>query len=301
MEDDVYQCGWAESADGFELWVRAHQDIRARGRSLQEAEEALVHEIASKRGVYHATLEYVPQLPKLAADSKYSFPELYGLAGDERFETDEPRRVPFETEDERRRRDSWRDQFFLAPCCRECGTPRGPRNEHPLRLTHVRTDYDGGFALLAGAFLHVFSERFLAQLTDDERRLLQFRPIKASQKLRHPFFELAGPPGLPTVALAGRTVTGWRCDACGARVFGYDHSADTDIGLYVARRDLPTPVPTIFTIGSRTGISLGVTADRWRALAEQPGTRGIVSRPLGALPDNQVVRVPELGPRSDRS
>ena len=101
MEEDVYLCGWTESADGFELWVKSRPGIRARGRTYREAESALLDAIAKACGVYFAVLEFSPPLPRSEFDKKYSNPELYIVCGDDRFETDEPRRVMFETEDER--------------------------------------------------------------------------------------------------------------------------------------------------------------------------------------------------------
>jgi hypothetical protein len=299
MEDDVYLCGWTQSPDGFELWVKARPRIRARGATYLAAEEGLLDAIAKALGVYFAVLEFIPPLPQSEFDKKYSTPELYTICGDDRFETDEPRRVMFETEDERAQREPWYDKFFVAPFCRDCWTPGGPRNESKITLTHVRSSYDGGFVLLANAWLRIFSERFLELLSSVERERLQFRLVDRSKRSRKTFFELIGPCGPPLIALAGRPVKGWRCPTCGARVFGYDYSPDVSISSFIAKSDLPAPLPQIFTIGTQPNVELCVTAQRWATMVDQSGTRGFVSGLLGVVPDDEVVRTPDLELRDD--
>ena len=298
MEDDVYLCGWTQSAEGFELWVRSRPHIRAQGSTYLEAEEAFLEAIIQAGGAYHAVLEFVPPLPRSEFDEKHSRPELFLIAGDDRFETDEPRRIPFETDAECAQRQSWYDAFFVAPCCKVCMMPPGRRNERRLRLTHVRSSYDGGFVLLAGAMLHVFSERFLMLLSKDERQQLQFQLVDRRRKSAKQFFELVGPSGPPFVALAGREVNGWQCSACGTRVFGYEYSPETMIHSFIAHADLPTALPPVFTVGAQPNVSLCVTAERWASLVSRPGTRGLTSRLLGVAPDDETVRIPNLKPRS---
>ena len=300
MEEDVYLCGWSKSGHGIELWVKSRPHLRSRGRTYSEAEDALLEVIARVCGVHHAVFEFVPPLPKSTFDERYSRPELYTIWGDDRCETDEPRRTPFESEAQRAVRLSWYDTFFVAPCCRDCGMPLGPRSETQLRLTQLNSSYDGGFVTLAGAMLYVFSERFLGLLSNDERERLEFRLVDRPPKSRKKFFELIGPSGPPQVALVGREPRGWRCARCDARVFGYSNSPHVAVTNFIARSDLPDPLPQIFTIGTQPNIELCATAERWAGLVGKRGTRGLISRLLGVVPDAEVVRAPELEVRNDR-
>jgi hypothetical protein len=298
MEDGIYLCRWKETSEGFELWMKSRPQIRAKGRTYLEAEDAFLATIAEVLGVYHAVLEFVPPLPHSEFDRRYATPELYVVLGDDRFEADEPRRIPFETDDERAQRQAWYDNFFTLACCRTCGFSPGSRNERPLKLRYVSNRYEGGFVYLAGASLHVFSENFLMLLSRAERRPLQFQLVDCLKKTRKQFFELVGPSGPPLVALTTGKVTGWQCTACGARVFGYDYSPDKSIYTFIARADLAQPCPEVFTIGTQPNVLLCMSAQRWADLVGQRGGRGLISRLVGVVPDDEVVRQPNLEPRN---
>jgi hypothetical protein len=297
MEDDIYLCGWAQSENGFELWLKSRPRVRARGRTYLEAEDALLQTIAEVLSVYHAVLEFVPPLPKSEFDKRYSTPELYVVRGDAGFGADEPRRIPFETKDECAQRVAWYDDFFVAPICRQCGTPGGRRSERPLKLRSVDGRYDGGHVIFAGAFLDVFSETFFMLLTASERQNVQLRLVERERRARKQFFELLGPSGPPLVAVASRQPSGWHCETCGARYFPYFWSDDASIRCFVARADLPQPVPDVFTIGTQPNVSLCMSAGRWSSLVGKRGTRGLISQLVGVVPDEEVIREPSLKPR----
>lgn len=299
MEEDVYICGWRQLDSEVELWVETRPTIRVTGKDYREAEELLLELIATKLGVHFAALELVPPLPKSDFEKRYSTPKLLTIRGDERFEMYKPGRVMFETPEERSVRQQWYDQFFVAPCCRRCWTAGGPRNETTLKLTHFRGSFDGGFVGLANIMISIYSEEFLNLLSSEERAGLDLRPVELTRQSRKRFFELLGPSGPPLVALAEHPVNGWRCPACGARVFGYQGSQEVSIDSFIAKSDLPSPLPQIFTVGSQPNVELCVTAERWATLVGQAGTRGLISHRVGAAPDNEVVREPDLPPRGD--
>jgi hypothetical protein len=299
MEDAVYICGWSKSDDGFVFWLDAKPHVRASGATYDEAMEAFLDKIVKHGGAYHAVTEFVPPLPHGDFDRRYSNPEIYSLCGDDRFETGEPRGTWFEPEDERTKREAWYDDFFSTPCCSECRSPLAPRSGLPLTLSYVKGSYDGGFVSFSRATLYVFSEKFLALLSEEERQRLEFRPVIRSKKGRKQFFELIGPSGPPEVAVRGLELGGWRCEVCDTRCFGY-WSKDSVIHDFVARSDLPNPLREVFTIGVQPNVHLCVTAERWAKMVGQPGTRGIVSQLIGVVPDEEVVRTPELTTRREQ-
>ncbi len=292
--DAVYLCGWSQSPDGFELWVKSRPHVRAKGKTLTEAEDAFLEAIRENGGAFHAVMEFIPPLPRSERDQKYTTPEIYSLCGDESFSTDEPKRIPFETEPERDDREAWYDLFFTAPCCRGCFAPQGPRNSRRLMTTSRLKNYDGAFASFAGASPRAFSETFLELLTAEERRGLRFQLIVRPKKSRKFFFELVGPEGPLPVAVEGMELAGWQCKQCGRRVFGPEYDRNNLIHDFVAMSDLPKPLPSVFTIGPHYRLQLCMTAERWATLVGKPGTRGIVSQLVGVVPDDEVVREPEL-------
>ncbi|HVU88355.1 MAG TPA: hypothetical protein VHD36_13625 [Pirellulales bacterium] len=293
-EEAVYICSWSQTEEGFEVWIKSRPDVRASGPTSDAAIETFLEVIIKRGGAYHAVLEFVPPLPESDFDRRYSQPAIVALGSNDGYETDEPKRIPFEPPEEREVRESWYDGFFKAPCCRTCGTPQGPRNQRPLHLTYARND--AGSLWFQGARLRVFSEDFLMMLSGEEHRHLTFQPVERNKRSRKRYFELLGPSGAPNVAIRGLDFSGWQCGSCGTRCFGYWSEAASMIH-FVARADLPDPLPEVFTIGPLHDLELCVTAERWSRMVGQRGTRGMVSLPIGVVPDEEVEREPELPPR----
>lgn len=297
MEHSVYVCSWSRSVRGYSLWLKLRPQVRVTAPTYAEAEEQFIEAIIASGGAMQPVMEFVPPLPVSVRDEKYSDPELYLVCGDERFETDAPRRPSNESADEREERCRWLDSFYTTPVCRTCKYTTGRRNKKQALLTHAGR-YDGafgGFGRDGGPRHQIFSERFLELLAPAERDRLSFQPTV--RKRGRKFFELVGPEGPQYVGVASLEVSGWRCAACDYRVWGY-WIEGMSINSFVARSDLSLPADGgVFTIGPYPGIKLAVTASRWSALVGRAGTRGIVSSLLGVVPDREVVRRPELPTR----
>jgi hypothetical protein len=295
MEHGVYLCSWSRSPDGFVLYVRSHPTVQASGSTYAEAEERLINAIQDAGGAMQAVLEFDPPLPKSTLEAKYTEPEIFLISGDDRFETDATRGVPFETAAEIDERLKGIDVFFQAPICRKCRCPASSRSAKSLFLTYAPKRYDGAFGSVgndSGPEIQLVSEEFLSLLSPQESQRLDLRSVNRSGKARK-FYELIGPAGPPFVALAGLKISGWRCTQCNHRTWGY-WCPELSIHSFIARSDLPSSVNGVFTVGSQPEIHLAVTASRWRELVGRKGTRGFTSQLLGVAPDREVVRIPDL-------
>jgi len=302
MEHGVYVCGWDRSESGFTAWVKSRPEIRGEGLTYADAEQRLIKAIQSAGGAMQAVLEFDPPLPKSELESKYANPELYLIGGDDRFDSDAPRGRPFETAEERDERLRWTDAFFQSPVCRNCAFASSPRSAKLLRLQYLPRRYDGAFGSAGhegATTIEVLSDEFLSLLTPEERTYLDVRPVTRKGRGRN-FYELAGPPGVPFVAVAGLPISGWRCEACGHRSWGY-WIEGMAIHSFIARSSLPRPLSSIFTVGTPPEIHLCATAERWQQLVGQQGTRGFVSELLGVVSEQEVVRFPELPSYEERS
>ncbi len=133
-------------------------------------------------------------------------------------------------------------------------------------------------------------------LSGEEHRRLRFQPVERNKRARKRYFELVGPMGPPYVAIRGLDFGGWQCKSCGTRLFSYSSEKASMIN-FVARADLRDPLPEVFTIGPTQRLELCVTAERWSRMVGKRGTRGMVSMPIGVVPDEQVDREPQLPPR----
>ncbi len=294
MENKVYNCGWSRSSEGFCLWTTTKPAVRVTATTYAQAEDEFLEAIREQGGAMHSVLEFVPPLPPSELTAKYSSPELYLISGDDRFQTDAPRSVPFETAQARESRLIWLDSFYQAPVCRRCVAPTASRSERPLLLAHAPAD-DGAFGQAGtegSTHIQIVSEDFLALLSEDERERLMFHPVSRKGRGRK-FFELVGPVGTPFVGVMNLPVKGWGCSACNRSTWGYwvDGLA---IHSFMAASDLPQPLPGIFTVGTATEIHLCATGARWRELVGKKGVRGFVSRPFGVVSDRELVRLPSL-------
>lgn len=301
MEHSVYLCGWCQSSDGFSLWTTTEPRVRAEAYTYLLAEERLHEAIRENGGAIHAVLEFDPPLPKSEQEKKYSIPELYLIGADERFETDAPRVVSFETEEQREERFARLDTFFERPVCRKCGAASSPRSERPLQLTYAPRRYDGAFGNVGSdgsTLAEVVSAEFLALLSPEERNGLVIRRVEGGSRSRK-FYEVLGPAGPEFVGAAGLPVSGWHCSACRRPRFGY-WTDGFSISSFIAASDLRVPLPGIFTVGSPPEVHLCATGERWRELVGKVGARGFVSRALGVVSDQELVRRPELPTYEDR-
>ena len=160
MEHGVYICTWSRSRGGFTLWVKSRPQIRASGPSYAEAETRFIEAIWEGGGAMHAVVEFDPPLPKSTLEEKHSSPELYLIGGDDRFETDAPRRKPFGSAQEREARLRWldasssRDRICRSACQGYLPSAVSRRSSlPPQRLAGTRCWAKKGRAVLQAACL----------------------------------------------------------------------------------------------------------------------------------------------------
>lgn len=282
---------------GYQLWVRNQDHIRSAGATIPEALDRLVEAIRNAGGAIHAVLEFDPPLPKSSLEAKYSQPEIYLIGGDDRFETDSPKRRPFETPDELAERLENADSYFQAPVCRNCRNATSLRSDKSLSVTYLPEGHDGAFGRVAHdvfTTIQIVSNEFLSLLSREEKDGLNLRPVHCDTNVGD-FYEVLGPQGPPLVAVSDLEVNGWRCSLCAHREWGYWIDGFS-IHSFIARADLPEHARGVFTVGSLPKIQLAITSQRWRDLAGRHGTRGFATSLLGVVPENEVIRFPDLPP-----
>lgn len=292
MEHFVYVCSWSQSANGFALWVKAQPTLRGEGATYDKAEARLIRAIQDAGGAMTAVLEFDPPLPKTSLTAKYASPEILLVTADNGFEIVEPRAPATETKEEMWARQRWPGSYYEGSICPKCRYVAGRRTAKSLPIEGLASGYDGAFGSIgyARATHQLVSEEFVGLLTTEERSGLELRPV--IRRGRRKFFELIGPEGPPFVAVVGMKLSGWRCEACDHRTWGYWNEG-LDVSEFVARSNVPLGA-SVFTVGTYPEIELAVTAARWKEIVGRKGTRGFISGLLGIAPDEEVVRRPEL-------
>ena len=203
------------------------------------------------------------------------------------------------------------DALFKGGVCARCGMARGPRTDEPLRFRHTGAGparSDGWLAggPVDGAKVCLYSERFLALLTEEERGLLHWRPAENTAYGDAAVFELAGSAHrVPLVRPRGAPYVE-RCGDCGWEPPPHHSSNATQPEwmmrfaraggflppLYVAAADLSDPPPAAFAVGdARESLLLALHPARWAEIAALRGKRrlrGVQGWDLGVLPPERV-------------
>ena len=287
-EGRVYLCSWEKTGKAFRLWVKSRPKVQGRGKTYEKAEEKLLDNICTHYDDPEAVLEFDPPLPESPKVARFLKPAIVSVGGDTTPDFYGPLGSDF-TKQPGRHWEPPLGELYSGGICRECGSAIGERNSVPLEISVFETGYEGAFC----GEIQIFSERFLALLKPREKRGLEFRPIYRRERSRIQFFELIATPTVPYVGVKGLKMSGWRCGTCGYRTFGF-WGWGFELNEFVAKMDLPSPLPTCFTIGTHSEIKLCFTRERWQELVTKPGARGFHSEPIGVVEESECVRNPKL-------
>jgi hypothetical protein len=173
--------------------------------------------------------------------------------------------------------------LFSAKVCSYCGNPAVERTASSLRLSSIRSRGNGASA--QGFYL--FSEEFVATLSDRERSSFDWRPVETKKRTHRRYLECRAKN---PVALRGKRGISVRneCEYCGSPK-GYIHDLRLcPVLRLVSRADLSEPLPSVFGVGSTTSTELCMTAERWNQLAKTEAAKGLDSSDVGVLDANEV-------------
>ncbi|MEW6249807.1 MAG: hypothetical protein AB1716_04110 [Planctomycetota bacterium] len=269
-EGRAYRCGWAREPDGrVRLWVKDAPRVSAEGPTWFDAELNLIEKIGERTGDGEPVLAYLP--PPLAEDDlRFLNPPLMTIDGCGYCGSPDDARLHYEGR------------------CGLCGHARGGRTATTITLSSLeaqllQTPQEWWF--FAGPMF--VSARFRGLLTAVERECCEWRPVMRPPRARLKYFEVIPHVFVRQAALRGREVGGWRCPRCGRCAFS-QHGDDNRIGYFVARRDLPQPLPPVFGIGDPVNYKLVFDRDRALALAESPAARGAMLAELGVLDEEDI-------------
>jgi len=275
-EGKIYSCNWVSEHGGFRLWLDRHPEIAGVDRSFDRAYRRLWSQICEKYGDGEAQLEFVTELPDSGLLSKFGGQAIVKIVGNASAEG------PLNFA-----------QCYTGGVCHFCGHPLGERNTTTGTYSAIPP---GAGSFTAAAFLHLFSEPFIGLLRPDERSGLRFLPVAPARKSPpRKYFELVGDPIAGYVGVRNlERLIGSQCPECDGRRYGY-YVRDFPIHEFVARADLPKPLPSCFAIGdTRAGLLLCMTAQRWRELAKRPERKGLIAEPIGIVEDRDLERTPKL-------
>ncbi len=306
LTTSVIACRWQRTSAGWELWVNGRENVCGAGTTYEAAHEALIdaimHAAPDLDSVLPIVPEFDPPLPATAFAEPYLAPELYLLQGEEVFELSRPSRPQAESPESRA---AYLATLFTEGICPSCGHGRGQRTEVALPVDEAPRRCDAGWIRADGLHddISVFSDRFLALFTPQERERFVFCPITTPPASRRQFYELRGRPGVDLVGVRKLDADGLLCRECGHRTLSVLDPRLLDQGLHLTRfvcaEDLPNPLEGCFTVGSGNNLHLCVGRERWDALRGHPHARGVKSERLGVVSERECERRPRIRDRRE--
>jgi hypothetical protein len=100
----------------------------------------------------------------------------------------------------------------------------------------------------------------------------------------------------PFVGLKGATTYYGHCDTCGWKWVVPGYAKDRPF-FSISAAHVPTPVPSLFGVGSWAEPTLAASASRWLELVGTPGLKGIKGAEMAIVSAEPIERAPVYVPR----
>jgi len=272
MEGLVYVCAWKKVGNLIKVWVKNKPKLQVSAATFEAADELLADQILVAFGDGENVREYVPSPPKSPAKVQLLDLDLVTVTGNSH--------LPVEGDP---------GLLYTGGACPKCRSLLGERSTVPLTLSYGNSRYEAGFVWQAP--FQFFSEAFLNLLKPKERAAFDWRPVQFKARTKKLFYELRPKQMISFVKVKGMKFDVIRCPSCQTLRGLHCFRAGTPIYHYLSAADLPKPLPSCLAIGLPTRFYLCFTRKRWRELVGQPGTRGMVSNPVGVVDESLCQRV----------
>ena len=138
--------------------------------------------------------------------------------------------------------------------------------------------------------LQIFSESFLALLSDEERSALNVRPVQRAKPGMKRYLEILGPSIARTVGVRGLPgLLRRKCKTCGTCCLTY--LIGSEMFTFLALGDLPSPLPSVFVIEDENHwLDLCMTRQRFSELRLWQRHGGCNRPKSHVAPDREVIR-----------
>jgi hypothetical protein len=269
-EGNVYVCLWKKRGRRITVSLKADASVKVSAPELDEAEEKMWELLCEKFGDGEAVLQYETPPPVAATQfaTRYGKPHLVTVSVN-----DGMGRLVNEKE------------VHPKGYCADCRMPLEIASGATPEYDYVPSS--DGAVMTEGLF---FSENFLSLLSNEEKAGLKLLPVKGPARAKKRFFMLTGMPVADYVGVPGfEGLLLHQCRRCKGRLsIGY--LRNSKMYHFLALKDLPKLLPTVFAIGREGNVSLCMTQERFSQLLDQPGTRNLTSRRIWVVPDDRFVR-----------
>ncbi|MBN1513958.1 MAG: hypothetical protein JXB13_18215 [Phycisphaerae bacterium] len=282
-EGRTHRICWRHTPEGYEFWVKSRPDVRLACPEITDDLGFELDLLLMESGVdTEPLLTFDPPLPNEAANARWLVDDLAVVAGNAY---------------------AWLAgqvaDYYEGGVCKACRRPQGPRNEHPLVMSHPP---EGDLCFPGAPFMSlacplICSERFRSLLTPEEQACADWLPIERGPRSRRKYFECVPHHVVSECPIKGSSA-GWRCVVCGFT--SITSPQDCGLGAVVAHTSISVPRPPMFGVGSPTWQNLVLPGPRARAILKQRGSRGVYVRSLGVAEADDVESEAQFRPFDGR-
>lgn len=266
MEGRTYSVSWQHQDGVWTLSLKGKLKIRTSGTTLDAALERLTEAVGDANGDFEPQFTFTKPLPPSVALEPFLQDDLCVIGGTGGFDFVA---APVE-------------RFFTGGKCEHCRFACGKRTLEPKRIA-VGMSEDVGSATR----LYV-SERFLEQLSPEERSCAEWRLCERLRPAKRKIFELVPTCFVEPVVPEGIEAVGWQCPRC------QDSHFSCIIGgepiTIISRSSNDVTFAPLFAIGTPANHRVAMHGSRVRELLAGSCAKGLYSEPLGVVNAQDVVR-----------
>ncbi len=268
MEGLIYNCSWKKEKGKYTIWDIDNTNLNTSSSIFEDALDSMREKILCEYGDGEAQINFDKSLPKNLFPVKYSYPEIYRIAGNDGVDNVE----------------TFQPDIYTKDYCMHCNIGLGERTKKQLILPSLPRTSNG--AILSG-YNNIFSEDFLELFTSDELDNINFLEVKSIKKSKRIFYELIGPSITDYIGVKsfqGKKI--YICPSCGK--IGFLYTYKSNFYWFISRAMLPDKIPNLFVIG-RYNLGLCIIGKRWREIQSKKGAKGIVAEQIGIVKENDEI------------
>ena len=258
MEGRVFACSWKCEGDRYRTWWKARPKVLGEGATFEEADEALYEAIMVATGDGENEHEYDPPAP---GSGRLPLLDVHYLEVSTAVHKARVKNA---------------DALFGGGLCPDCRRGWGIRTEEPIELA----TRDSGAVLVTaleehwvGPRISLYSEQFVAALSDAERDACTWRDVSGPPRSRMKYLELVDARHIVRIVTpVGHPRSGWRCEVCGYVTDPFfSGGGDRDPTDLISHADLPPSKRVMFALGQRPELCLCFSRERFTELRKVKG------------------------------
>jgi hypothetical protein len=276
MEGKTYHCIWEKRKDAYYLKLDEDPNILIRSNDFNDATEKLWFDILEKFNDGEAHIEFSPPIPVKEKYKKWFDIEICILEYNDTAEGE-----------------NFQEGLYEGGYCKNCQRPFGTRTSKERVVTYLPRDHFAGFN--GQPHCLIVSDKFLEELKEEERLLIDTVPIKGPPRSRKHYHELIAKSVVPPSLIKGFDFLEngiAKCELCGGFAYHFFNVALPEgVNLFTSKKNIKKVNLNFLTVGIKNKFSICMIIDRWNKFKEKKVAKGITTSLLALLEDNEIADI----------